>query len=150
MRQSKLCLLKGDTYTIPACVSLASGSKVTVKVYCTAAIVPHITLRNGRKIPANRLCKHIHVSKPTYNQLCLCVCVCVCIYASMHLPISRWSLTIHEDICVWSESPSPDNCWLHAQFSLSLASRMGQLWNGTETEPPDQWNQRWVIILAEE
>ncbi len=71
MRQSKLRLLKGDAYTIPASVSLTNGSKVTLKVYCTAAVVPHIALRNGRKIPANRLCRYIHVSRPIHVLMCV-------------------------------------------------------------------------------
>ena len=64
-RHLKLRLLKGDAYTIPACVSLANGSKVTLKVFCTAAVVPGLSLKNDRKIPANRLCKYLHVSTPT-------------------------------------------------------------------------------------
>ena len=130
MRQSKLRLLKGDRYSIPACVSLTSGSKVSLKVYCTAAIVPHIALRNGRKIPANRLCKHIHVSRPTS----ILVCVCVCVFPLEIGLISNF----YKDICVWSESPTPDCCWFYTQFSSGLFSGMGQLWNGTETEPPNQ------------
>ena len=63
-RLLKLHLLKGDAYTIPSSLTLTGGSKVTVKVHCTAAVVPHLSLRNGRKIPANRLCKHLHVSSP--------------------------------------------------------------------------------------
>lgn len=63
-RQMKLRPLKGDVYTIPASVSLTNGSKVTLKVYCAVAVVPHLSLRSGRKIPANRLCKHVNVSTP--------------------------------------------------------------------------------------
>ena len=60
-RQSRLYLLKGGTHTIPN-ISLKGGGSLSLKLYCAAAIAPHLPLRNGRKIPANRLCNSLHIS----------------------------------------------------------------------------------------
>ena len=60
-KQTKLHLSRGTSYTLPP-LTLKSGSLLNLKLYCSVAVVPHLSLHRGRKIPANRTCQHLHVS----------------------------------------------------------------------------------------
>lgn len=60
-KQTKLHLTRGTSYPLSS-LTMKDGSLLNLKVYCSAAVVPHLSLRKGRKIPANRTCKHLHVS----------------------------------------------------------------------------------------
>ena len=65
-RHKNLHLVRGSSYTLPP-LALKDGASLSLKLYCTVAVVPHFSLRKGKKIPANRTCQNLHVSLTDSN-----------------------------------------------------------------------------------
>ncbi len=59
---AKLKLFKGDIQTLPDSLLLQDGRKVSLKLFSMVAVLPHLRLKKGKKIPINKLCQKIHVS----------------------------------------------------------------------------------------
>lgn len=58
--QTKLKIFRGISCTIPEYNSKELSS-VSLKIYCCVAVLPHLRLTKGKKVPADRTCSTLNV-----------------------------------------------------------------------------------------
>ena len=78
-QRNKLHAVRGKKQPISG-VRTRSGDLLTLELVVASSVVPMPTLARGKKIPADRLCKMLHVSS-LYTLVCTywCIyCVCLC------------------------------------------------------------------------